>query len=194
MDDSYIFPIKYTEPTQYYTFQEAFSSEEIELILELMEDLPFIEGSTKGKTEDGYRSSSIKWVPQEETFKWIYDRIGEMAIEANDECWEFDLHSMPERMQYTEYYEDGGQYNWHLDIGKYPFNIRKLSFTINVNNEKEYKGGDLEFFTSYKSTLISSSNQGGITIFPSFLLHRVTPITEGIRKVIIGFVEGPPYK
>ena len=117
--------------------------------------------------------------------------LQDSLIYANN-IFNFNLNYI--NLHYAEYIGGKSELNWHLDIGKYPFNIRKLSFTINVNNEKEYKGGDLEFFTSYKSTLISSSNQGGITIFPSFLLHRVTPITEGIRKVIIGFVEGPPYK
>jgi PKHD-type hydroxylase len=193
MDDSYIFPIKYTEPTQYYTFQEAFSSEEIELILELMEDLPFIEGSTKGKTEDGYRSSSIKWVPQEETFKWIYDRIGEMAIEANDECWEFDLHSMPERMQYTEYYEDGGQYNWHLDIGPNELSQRKISITIQLSDPSEYEGGNLELLKG-AIPLSCPKGKGTAVLFPSYILHRISPVTKGTRRSLVLWLGGNHLK
>ena len=95
---------------------------------------------------------------------------------------------------YVEYEEKISGLDWHLDIGEFPHNLRKLSFSINVNHPDEYEGGDLEFQISEKEINIPSKLPGGITIFPSFLPHRVTPITKGIRKVIVGFAEGPPYK
>ncbi|MFT5169261.1 MAG: PKHD-type hydroxylase [Saprospiraceae bacterium] len=31
-------------------------------------------------------------------------------------------------------------------------------------------------------------------LFPSFIIHRVTPITKGTRQSIVGWVSGPPYR
>ena len=97
-------------------------------------------------------------------------------------------------LTYVEYREKVSGLGWHLDIKDFPYNLRKLSFSINLNNPNEYEGGDLEFKDLEKGMDVSPKSQGGITIFPSFLSHRVTPITKGIRKVLVGFVEGPPYK
>ncbi|WP_299006958.1 hypothetical protein [uncultured Tenacibaculum sp.] len=35
--------------------------------------------------------------------------------------------------------------------------------------------------------------KGTIIVFPSFMMHCVTPITKGVRKSIVGWVAGPPY-
>jgi len=193
MDSFYTFPIKHTEPTQYYTFQEAFSPEEVELILNLIQDIPFIEGQTKGIDKDGYRKSSIKWIPQKEEFNWIYDRIADMAIEANNECWEFDLYSMPELIQYTEYYENGGQYNWHLDIGPNELSQRKISVTIQLSDPSEYEGGNLELLKG-ATPIQCAKGMGAAVLFPSYILHRISPITKGTRRSLVLWLGGGHLK
>ena len=35
--------------------------------------------------------------------------------------------------------------------------------------------------------------RGQMVIFPSETIHRVTPVTKGIRKSIVGWVIGPPF-
>ena len=68
----------------------------------------------------------------------------ELAKEANT-IWNFDLHSMPEAIQFTEYFGNGGHYDWHQDIGPGELSIRKVSVTIQLSDGGDYQGGDLEF-------------------------------------------------
>jgi PKHD-type hydroxylase len=36
--------------------------------------------------------------------------------------------------------------------------------------------------------------KGTVIVFPSFMMHRVTEITEGQRNSIVGWISGPPYR
>mgnify|MGYP003351822367 FL=1 len=36
--------------------------------------------------------------------------------------------------------------------------------------------------------------KGRLLLFPSFIIHRVTPVTKGIRKSLVTWVEGPRFK
>ena len=36
--------------------------------------------------------------------------------------------------------------------------------------------------------------KGTMIVFSSFLYHRITPITEGYRYSIVGWISGPPWK
>lgn len=106
----------------------------------------------------------------------------------------FGMNFKSLELVYAEYYQNQSGLGWHPDIGQYPSNLRKLSFSINLNSPNEYEGGDLEFYDSLNTVNKSSKLIGGITIFPCFLIHRVTLVTKGIRKVVIGTLLGPPYK
>ena len=51
----------------------------------------------------------------------------------------------------------------------------------------------LEFMIN-QNIVKASREKGTIIIFPSFILHRVTPITKGTRESMVGWVSGPPYR
>ena len=67
---------------------------------------------------------------------------------------------------------------------------RKLSYSILVNSEKEFEGGDLQLMAGPEEITIPLT-QNQIVFFPSYILHRVTPVTKGIRKAVVGWVRGP---
>jgi len=82
-----------------------------------------------------------------------------------------------------------------MDIGPgEPYNNRKLSFSVLLSDEKEYKGGDLELVFDINNLEVCSKQIGGAIFFPSFTMHRVTQVTEGIRDVLVGFFSGRPYR
>ena len=37
-------------------------------------------------------------------------------------------------------------------------------------------------------------DRGTVVIFPSFVLHRVTRVTKGRRRSIVGWISGMPYR
>jgi hypothetical protein len=89
MENRYIFPIPQdANQTNYYWFEEGFTSQELAMIEDQISRIDFVRGVTQagdGLEETDYRRSSIKWVPFDDEFKWIYDKIGAMAYEANKE-------------------------------------------------------------------------------------------------------------
>jgi PKHD-type hydroxylase len=202
MNVNYTFPLETpVNQTNYYWFQEGFTPEELLKIETQVTELPFQVavteqgGQDKGENLDS-RSSSIKWIPFSENTKWIYDKIGTMAYEANKEMYNFDLNFMPEQIQYTEYYgTDKGHYDWHMDIGSQGFMpFRKLSVTVQLSDPDEYDGGDLQFWTGGQYPISGPRGKGNVVIFPSFLLHRVTPVTTGTRKSFVLWLGGGHYK
>ena len=90
-------------------------------------------------------------------------------------------------------YGVGGKYKWHTDCGAKETSTRKLTAVVQLSDESRYKGGDLEFGITDetgKNNHKANKTRGSITIFPSFLSHRVTPITKGTRHSLITWMLG----
>jgi PKHD-type hydroxylase len=203
MNSLYTFPINLeANQTNYYWFEQGFSPEELSEIERLVGDIPYTRGVTQTNVddsetfnEDSYRKSNIKWVPFSEQYKWIYDKIGWMANEANENMFKFDLFSMPEQIQYTEYYDyEQGHYDWHMDIGHGTLSQRKISVTVQLSDPDEYEGGDLQLWPGGTYPINAPRGKGNVVIFPSFMMHRVTPIIKGTRKSFVLWLGGGHYK
>ena len=149
------------------------------------------------------RITDIAWTNDQ----WVYDTIWPFMMQANAEAgWKYEI-KYAESNQITRY-KKGGFYNFHRDgagchMSKYnnPTNafmhdhVRKLSMTVLLN--ESFEGGDFEF-TSYSKEKCEVTpvemNQGDIIVFPSFMEHRVAPITKGIRYSLVTWFLGPPFK
>ena len=181
------------DQTNYYWFKEGFTLNEIKSIENLSIGFPFEKATTiSSNFEDKARKSQIKWLHLNPQTNWVYDKIIDMAIEANT-TWKFNLHSVIDSIQYTEYYEGGGQYDWHVDIGPKNISHRKVSVTIQLSNSDEYEGGELELWTG-SGHYTMPRGKGVSTFFPSFTMHRVTPVTKGTRKSLVLWIGGEHYK
>ena len=124
---------------------------------------------------------------------WPLTRILELAKQANNARFKFDVQGFldvdaPMIMRYTK----GGHYDWHVDTGNSVCH-RKLSFTIQLSEDKDYVGGDVEFIGSKVDTK-AFRQKGMCIIYPSFLPHRVTKVTKGTRHAIVGWIHGPTFK
>lgn len=179
----------------YYWFNEGFTSDELVEIENLTKTIDFQTanvGQHNAETSD-YRKSKIKWCPQNDNFKWVYDKLRDMVSEANEVMWKMNITHMREEIQYTEYYGNNeGGYEWHMDCGQAIQNQRKISVTVQLSDSSEYEGGDLEFNLGHQ--LKAPRGKGNVVIFPSFYLHRVTPVTKGTRKSFVLWVGGEPYR
>ena len=182
--------------TDYYWFKNGFNNQELSIIENMTKKIDFedaVTGEGDNSKVSDYRKSRIKWCPQNKEWSWVYSRLHDMIVEANDVMWKFDLSHMSESIQYTEYYgTNEGGYEWHMDCGEKIQNQRKISVTVQLSDSNEYEGGDLEFNIGRKIT--AQREKGVAVIFPSFYLHRVTPVTSGIRKSFVLWVGGEPYK
>ena len=112
-----------TNSQNYYWYKHGFSKEELEKVYKGVAQLPFnnatVFGNENPEIIKKIRSSSVKWIPRNDEWMWLYQKLMDMATTANDEVWKFNLISAPELIQYTEYYDSAeGHYDWHQDIGE----------------------------------------------------------------------------
>jgi PKHD-type hydroxylase len=107
----------------------------------------------------------------------------------------FDIDWMNE-IQFTEYHGDtNGKYDWHHDVfwdNPAPFD-RKLSIVVQLSNPDEYTGGQFEFF-GCPNPGVDFMRRGSVLIFPSFFMHRVLPVTSGVRHSLVSWIEGPKFR
>jgi PKHD-type hydroxylase len=164
---------------------------------------------TKKETKDlkKKRNSNVVWMDD----RWIYDQIQPYVNQANKSAgWNFEWN-WSESCQFTKYSKEQ-YYDWHCDSWDTPYNnpenlnfhgkIRKLSVTCSLSDPKDYKGGELEFnFNNPEATkkqnikkCLEILPRGSIVVFPSFVWHRVRPVTKGIRYSLVIWNLGYPYK
>ena len=112
----------------------------------------------------------------------------------NGQFFDLDLYGFVEDLQYTTYNSvEEGHYDWHMDKGNLNSSPRKLSMVLQLSDPTEYEGGDLEFMMS-KDPIKATKQKGIIYTFPSYILHRVTPVTAGTRKTLVVWLAGPKFK
>jgi PKHD-type hydroxylase len=199
MKSSIIFPKHTCDLQNYYFFNEGFSTEELDKIYKNVAIIPFTKAIIGPDNEENLdvRSSSIKWIPPNEQWGWLYEKLMNMIMEANDALWHFDLHCLTDDVQYTEYYADkGGHYGWHQDMGPGDMSKRKISLTVQLSDPSEYEGGDLEYFRGGDPEKADKAprGKGVVFIFPSYMMHRVTKVTKGTRRSFVLWVGGEHYK
>lgn len=156
------------------------------------------------------RNSDIVWLEE----NWIYKEINPYINAANKNAgWNFEWNCS-EACQFTKY-KINQHYDWHCDAWAKPYNtpnkakqhgkIRKLSVTCQLSDGAEYEGGELQVDTrSYEPhmrdeekhllTLKDALPKGSIIVFPSFVWHRVQPVTKGTRYSLVLWNLGHPYK
>lgn len=141
-----------------------------------------------------------RWLPInfEETKK-IHTLCMEIFEEANRRCFGVDIDKVFE-MFYGEYHAaDKGFYREHKDASlgsSGEVYDRKLSMTIQLSDPDEYEGGDFVFYdSSFEHPDKELLRQKGTAfVFPSILLHGIQPVTKGVRKCLVAFIEGPAWQ
>lgn len=142
--------------------------------------------------DDKTRLSHVSWIPFG-MLEPMYRQLEIVMHRTNLNHFGFDGMRLTEQAQYTEY-SDGGYYNWHMDSAvsceKEP-PVRKISMSLLLNHESEFQGGELELIEPNKKVFIK---QGQGIFFASFLNHRVLPVTKGVRKSLVVWFGGTPFR
>lgn len=175
---------------------------------QILKEVPIEQGSINfgdsSKVDLKVRVTNIRWLNERDTnalYQELLTMINFYIERANMDFFGFDLSGACRYIQHTEY-NKGSFYDWHQDsflgnnknktLGVFE---RKLSFSLQLSDSNEYTGGDLEF-TDIDSTPELRENirkKGTVIVFPSFLQHRVTEVTEGQRHALVGWREGKQW-
>lgn len=197
MYKDFLYSKELNDPQNYYYYLNGFSDEELDKVYKDVATLDFnqatiIDGDPNNKE---IRSSSVKWIPKESQWDWLYVKLMSMAEKANSVLWNFNLYSVPDLIQYTEYYaSENGHYTWHQDFGPGVTSLRKVSITVQLSGPDEYEGGDLEYWQGGSTIIKAPKDKGVVFIFPSYMMHRVTPVTKGTRRSFVLWIGGEHYK
>ncbi len=180
-----------TDQINLYAFwNNAFSKEECQTIINIAKDKGLIEGKAKGKS--GIRDSKISWLYPNDDMDWVFRRVTDITLNLNERFFKFDLFGLNEGFQFTNYEAPSGKYGKHVDRGM-NIPVRKLSISIQLTNPEEYEGGELYLYTTDEGDLMDKT-QGTLILFPSYVLHEVTPVTKGTRNSLVTWVTGKQFK
>ncbi len=173
---------------------KIFTDEELDGLMQVGEEQANKPATTSGGNDDPrIRRSSVVWLRRRDGYDWIYDRIWDQIAKLNEERFQFDIEAFNGSIQLARYdSKNQGFYNWHMDNGDKNAG-RKISFSVQVSRPELYRGGDLELW--YKMNAVKAPrDRGSIIAFPSFVMHRVTPVTKGARYSLVAWIIGPRWR
>ena len=182
-----------------------FSGQEVDFISNYCSSLPLSKGGLFDP-DDVYNTRNAKTAfirsPDDNT-RWFYEKLNTLIGYYNDTMFGFDLVGF-DYLQYAEY-DVTGKHEFHMDIAldspsiiDYRINehLRKITVVLMLNQQGvDFQGGDFQVNLSegrVPRTVIM--NKGNVLLLPSFLLHRVTPVTQGIRKTLVAWAIGPKFR
>ena len=174
---------------------QGFNQEKIDEIFNIADKEKVDKAQTNhgesANTDNKLRSSKVAWMGH---YKWLRDDLYEYIQQGNRNAFGVDVDDVAD-IQYTEYHaSEGGHYDWHIDTfwnQQKPYD-RKLSVTVQLSGPEEYEGGEFEF-GGIENPNDSSRQKGTVLIFPSYINHRVKPVTSGVRKSLVAWFEGPRW-
>lgn len=142
------------------------------------------------------RRSDLVWLADNDENRWIVMKMIRIAARLNRDAFRFDIDGLAEDLQIARYGgEQQGFYGWHIDRGDrgVAASRRKLSIAVQLSPPDDYEGGDLEINADARP-ITAPRAQGCAIAFPSFALHRVAPVTRGVRYSLVAWFHGPDFR
>jgi hypothetical protein len=174
------------------------------------------EGGAGGVLNEKIRKAKNAWLPSSH---WVNGFVLHYANLANLQNFRYDIIGLDGQSSQYTVYDKGEFYNWHVDQGVSSFYkpehnnshgfseevikddiipkgelVRKLSFSLQLSDEEDYKGGDLQIMDEAESMYEVPKKKGLLVCFDSRARHRVTKVTSGRRKSLVGWIVGPRWR
>ena len=194
----------------FLTLPGALSPDDCARIVALAEGSPLSDAGLVRAKSHGIRRADLAWLEDIPEAGWVMDRMVRIVADANRGRADrggadrggadrggfgFDLDDFAESAQVARYGSDRqGHFDWHSDIGAGPLAARrKLTVVVQLSDPAAYQGGVLEVRPD-SHVAVADAAQGTAVIFPSFVLHRVTPVTAGTRWSLTLWAHGPAFR
>lgn len=150
----------------------------------------------RSRTRSPVRTGKTQWITGDEVGPAVFSHLYTLAVVANRELeWNFSFAGPGRALQATSYSGEGGErehYDWHMDWGGGRLRYRKITVVAQLSDPVEYEGGSLQL-TIGSQPVDAPQGMGNVTVFPSFLLHRVTAVTSGRRLGAVSWMLGDPF-
>jgi PKHD-type hydroxylase len=143
------------------------------------------------------RTTRVAWVHRDAGTEEIYRDMEAIVLRLNAELFRFDLTGLT-TLQYAVYEgAQGGFFDWHNDYGRYRDDPgqqpRKITLSLQLSEPSAYDGCDLEIRAAHPVD-VAPRERGTLVAFRANALHRVTPITRGVRKSLVAWAAGPEFR
>lgn len=198
----YPIPPRQSKGKDFTAYWEGFlADEEINKILAMPEWLKANDACVGGSGEHSevnknIRTTDIGWLGLTQDTAWLWEKLTNVIADVNCQFFKFDLTGCYEPIQLGVYKEsDKGHYDWHIDSSPTDKHApRKLSMSFLLSDPSEFEGGELQIKTGSDEIQTLGMIKGRAWFFPSYMLHRVTPVTKGVRRSLVLWVGGPEFK
>ena len=172
---------------EYLTHSLLEESDSIEIVQKLKAE----ESSWQdGKKTAGSHAAKIKSNFQLDRKSKLSLEIQDLIINkiiSNPLLKSFTLPSLIHGVMFTKSLTGDG-YGTHIDNPYMPSGRSDLSFTLFLNEPKEYQGGELCIQT-FNATEKIKLSAGEMIIYPSTQLHSVAKVKKGERYVCVGWIQ-----
>lgn len=182
--------------TPFHLIPEALSAEDCDRLIALCQSAPMKDAGLVRQTKvHEIRRAELSWLDDLPEAAWVMDRMVQLVAEANRESFGFDLTEFAESPQVARYgAEREGHFDWHTDIGAGALaSKRKLTIVVQLSGPEDYDGGALELRPDSNIRHVPRE-RGTAVLFPSFVLHRVTPVIFGTRWSLTLWSHGPAFR
>jgi PKHD-type hydroxylase len=170
---------------------DVLTSEQLAKLRALIDESPF----ESGERTAGYRARRVKDNLQMAPDAEYLDAIQKLVFQALVSNLAFRAAAMPRKfvLPMVSRYKPGMAYGAHIDnaiMGQRMGGLERsdLSYTLFLTDPSEYDGGELTLWSPYGEQRIKMP-PGSLFLYPSTMLHLVSPVTRGERIVIVGWIE-----
>jgi PKHD-type hydroxylase len=187
----------YATPTEPFAWWEGvFTEQELDWLQQQAINASFraqVGGNPSEEELVKMRRSKVSWLSNTPETKWVFTKLAHVASAINSQYYRFDLTGFGEDLQLTNYDQsEHGMYGWHQDYNTGGIS-RKLSMVLQLTDPAQYEGGNLQVMTDIEPQTIRKQ-RGLIAIFPSYVVHQVTPVVKGSRQSLVAWVSGPAFR
>jgi PKHD-type hydroxylase len=184
----------------FVVWEGAIDAETLKSFTQYADSLPHKSGTVDVGNErysKDTRITQVAWVERTAATQNFYERMEQIILSLNSEFFQYDLTALAPLQHVVYDASEQAHLEWHIDYAKESdqaaSEFRKLSLSIQLSDPSEYEGGELQARVRGKIE-VAPKTLGTVIAFPSFILHRVTPVTAGVRKAVVAWVLGPDFR
>ena len=176
---------------------DLFTPAELDRLERYCDGLPLEQARLSSGAAHSIRTTMVAWVTRGQETEFLYQRMEGALLRLNAEHFRSELSGLA-TFQYALYKaSENGYFDWHNDYGRLreapEQEPRKLTASLQLSDGTSYEGCDLEVRAGHPLD-VAPRERGVLMAFRAHSLHRVTPITSGVRKSLVAWAVGPELR
>jgi PKHD-type hydroxylase len=170
-----------------FTISDLLPPEELKEITTILETAEFVDG----KLTAGWHAKLVKHNQQLKGKSATQLKAKIETALINNALFQTAIRPKTIHSLLFSRYQAGMSYDRHVDnalMGNTTIWRSDVSFTLFINSPENYQGGEL-ILEGMQDDRPYKLEANSAIIYPSTTLHRVAPVTEGTRLVVVGWVQ-----